>query len=89
MPAAWVKPFSTGEVTRLTSQPLRSAPSSHCMAPAMMAIQQARVTQWALPGSAMPASDAPISRLVRAVGPTPRRGELLHSTATSEGSRAA
>lgn len=83
--AACVNPPSTGEVTRLSSQPKRRAPSSSCSRPDSSAIHAASCTQCALPGSAMPVSDAPMSRLVSAVGPTPSRVDELQSTATSAG----
>src|SRR2546427_12639478 len=60
--AACVKPVSTGEVTRLSSQPARIRPSDHCTRPDKIAIQAARATQCAEPGSARPVREAPISR---------------------------
>jgi len=83
--AACVKPLSTGEVTRLSSQPKRASPITSCSSPESMAIHAAMATHWALPGSARPVSDAPISRLVSAVGPTPSRVEALNNTAISAG----
>ena len=83
--AAWVKPASTGEVTRLSSQPARTTPSTSCTRPDMMAIHAASCTHWADAGSAMPVSEAPMSRALSAVGPTPRRGEGLKSIATAAG----
>ena len=83
--AACVKPVSTGEVTRLSSQPARISPSDHCTRPDRIAIHAASATQCAEPGSARPVSEAPISSALRAVGPTPRRGEPLNSTATRAG----
>ena len=85
--AAWEKPLSTGEVTRLSNQPKRAIPITICSSPDSRAIHAARATHCALPGSARPVSEAPISRLVSAVGPTPSRVEELNSTATSAGIR--
>lgn len=83
--AACVKPVSTGDVTRFSSQPKRTAPNTSCSRPDSSAIHTASATQCALPGAARPASEVPMSRLLSAVGPTPRRVEELHSTATSVG----
>ena len=87
MAAAWVNPAITGELTRFSSQPKRPNPNSSCSAPDISASHTARLTHCALPGSARPTRDAPINRLVSAVGPTPRRVDELHSTATNAGSR--
>ena len=87
--AACVKPPNTGDVTRFSSQPKRTTPSVSCSSPDSKAIHAASATQWALPGSAIPVRDAPISRLVSAVGPTPRRVDELQSTATRAGTREA
>ena len=83
--AACVKPESTGELTRFSSQPKRPRPSSNCKPPDIRASQTASATQVSLAGSARPDSDAPISRLLSAVGPTPRRVDELQSTATTAG----
>ncbi|MNT16060.1 hypothetical protein D3C72_1511470 [compost metagenome] len=83
--AACVKPLSTGEVTKLSSQPNRARPITSCSTPDISAIQAANATHWALPGSARPVRDAPINKLVNAVGPTPRRVDELNSTATNAG----
>ncbi|MNW69300.1 hypothetical protein D3C74_482770 [compost metagenome] len=56
-----------------------------CSRPDSKAIHAAMATHCALPGSAKPVSDAPISRLVSAVGPTPSRVDALNNTATSAG----
>ncbi|MNV37278.1 hypothetical protein D3C71_1287920 [compost metagenome] len=85
--AACVKPLSTGDVTRLSNQPNRTMPMTSWSRPDNSAIHAARATQSALPGSASPVSDAPIKRLVSAVGPTPKRVEELNSTATRAGIR--
>ena len=85
--AACVKPLRTGDVTKFSSQPKRTRPKSNCSMPARIAIQAASATHCALPGSAKPVSDAPMSRLVSAVGPTPSRVDELHSTATMPGNR--
>lgn len=83
--AAWVKPASTGEVTRLSSQPARTTPRLHCTRPERIAIHAASTTHWAEPGSAMPVREAPISKALSAVGPTPSRGEGLKRMATAAG----
>ncbi|MNS68005.1 hypothetical protein D3C72_1012690 [compost metagenome] len=85
MAAAWVKPASTGEVTRLSSHPARTSPSDSCTMPDRIAIHAASTTHWAEPGSAMPVSEAPINRADSAVGPTPRRGDGLKRMATAAG----
>ena len=84
--AAWVKPVITGELTRLSSQPNRPIPSTSWNTPDSSASHTASSTQRWLPGSAICVSAAPMNRLVSAVGPTPRRVDELHSTATSAGS---
>jgi len=50
-----------------------------------MAIHAASTTHWAEPGSAMPVKEAPISKALSAVGPTPSRGEGLKRMATAAG----
>ena len=83
--AARVKPVSTGDVTNCSSQPMRASPNSICTAPDSSVSHSTNCTHCALPGVASPASEAPSSKLVSAVGPTPRRVEELHSTATRAG----
>ena len=83
--AACVKPASTGDVTRLSSQPARTSPRLNCTSPDRIAIHAASTTHWAEPGSAMPVRDAPISRADSAVGPTPKRGDGLNKMATAAG----
>ena len=85
MAAACVKPASTGEVTKLSNQPARTRPSENCTRPERIAIQAASCTHCDEPGSAMPTSDAPMSKADKAVGPTPRRGEGLNKMATAAG----
>ena len=45
----------------------------------------ARLTHCALPGSAMPVSEADTKMAVSAVGPTDKRLDALNSTATKAG----
>ena len=84
--AAWVKAMSTGEFTRLSSQPKRAKPSTICSSPLSSASHTASAIHCALPGSARPLSEALMSRQVSAVGPTDRRTDELNSTAISAGS---
>jgi hypothetical protein len=84
--AAWVKAMSTGALTRFSSQPKRTSPSTTCSKPASSASHTASATHSALPGVAMGVSAAAIIRLVSAVGPTDSRAEAENSTATSAGS---
>ena len=84
--APWVKAISTGALTRLSSQPNRTKPSTTCTRPDSRASHTASSIHCALPGAAMPVSEALTSKQVRAVGPTDRRMEPLNSTAISAGS---
>ena len=77
--AAWLKPASTGELTRFRTQSARAAPNPSWIAPESRASHTASAIHWALPGSAMPTSDVPPSTLVSADGPTDRRVERLNS----------
>ena len=83
--AACVKAISTGELTRLSSQPKRARPSATCSRPVSSASHTARVTHCGLPGWARPVSEAAISSAVSAVGPTESRCDDENSTATSAG----
>jgi hypothetical protein len=83
--AAWLKPVSTGELTRFSTQLAPPAPNASCMPPASSDSHTASATHCVLPGSARPMSDAPTSTLVRADGPTDSRVELPNITATSMG----
>jgi hypothetical protein len=87
--AAWLKPASTGELTRLSTQADCVIPTSSCSTPASSASQTASATQLALAGWAMPTSDAPTSTLLKAEGPTESRVEALNSTAISIGRKVA
>ena len=85
-PAPCVNAISTGEFTRLSSQPKRIRPSAICNPPESRQSQIASSTQRALPGSASPVSEALTSRQVSAVAPTDKRIDAPNSAATSAGS---
>ena len=87
--AAWVKPASTGELTRFSTQDAPVAPSASWIAPDRSASQTASDTHCGLAGSAIPTSDAPTSTQVSAAGPTDSRVELLNRTAIKAGRKAA
>ena len=80
-----MKPVSTGDVTKLSSQPERPSPINSWTPPDSSANHTANSTHWALPGSAKPVKDELTSRHVNAVGPTDSRVDAPHSTATSAG----
>jgi hypothetical protein len=87
--AAWLKPVSTGELTRLSIQAAPDAPMTSCTPPASSDSHTASATHWSEAGAASPASEAATSTLVSAEGPTDRRVELPNSTATSIGRKVA
>ena len=87
--APWLKPASTGELTRFSTHAARAAPRPSWMTPAISASHTASSTHCALPGSASPTSDAPTSTLVRADGPTDSRVEPLNRTAARAGRKVA
>ncbi len=87
--AAWLKPVSTGELTRFSTQAERVSPTASCTPPASNASHTASTTQLALAGCAMPTSDAPTRTLLRAEGPTDSRVEALNRTAATAGRKVA
>ncbi len=87
--APWPKPARTGELTRLSTQDARAAPKPTWMPPDSKASHTVSMIHCADPGCARPASDAPTSTLVRAVGPTDNRVEPLNRTAARAGRKVA
>jgi hypothetical protein len=87
--AAWVKPASTGELMRLSTQAKPPRPRAICISPDRMDNQAAKATHSAEPGAARPVNDAATSTQVSAAGPTDRRVEPPNSTASKAGSKAA
>ena len=84
-PAPCVNAINTGELTKFSSQPKRAKPSTTCSKPVMSDSHTVRLIHSALPGAAMPLSEAATKIEVSAVGPTDKRGDALNNTATSAG----
>jgi hypothetical protein len=84
-PAPCVKAINTGELTKFSNQPKRAKPNTTCSKPVISESHTVRLIHSALPGAAIPLSEAAIKMDVSAVGPTDKRGEALNSTATNAG----
>ena len=84
-PAPCVNAINTGELTMLSNQPNRAKPNTICNAPVMSESHTVRLTHSALPGVAMPLSEAAMRIEVSAVGPTDKRVEALNNTAINAG----